>query len=115
MAEILKEAHRELQCLVNVMVNYTKVYGLPLNGAKTQVMVGGKAKAKDAITINVDGTEVKPSNTFDLLGITFDRSFTVRPYLHSLAREARFRAVCVAQLAQHLPCGQLLRQSEVVC
>jgi hypothetical protein len=37
-----------------------------------------------------------PTNTFDLLGITFDQSFTVRPYLHSLAREARFRAGRVA-------------------
>jgi hypothetical protein len=49
-------------------------------------------------------------NSFDLLGITFDRSFTVRPYLHSLAREARFRAGRVALLAKHLPRGQLLRQ-----
>jgi hypothetical protein len=92
-AEDLEEAHRELQRLVNVMVNYTKVNGLALNGAKTQVMVGGKAKAKDRFTINVDGTEVKPLNTFDLLWITFNRSFTVRPYLHSLAREARFHSL----------------------
>jgi hypothetical protein len=34
-AEDLEEAHRELQHLVNVMVNYTKVNGLALNGAKT--------------------------------------------------------------------------------
>jgi hypothetical protein len=105
-AEDLEEAHRELLRLVNVMVNYTKINSLALNGAKTQVMVGGKAK----FTINVDGTEVKPSNTFDLLGITFDPSFTVWPYLHSLVREARFRAGRVARLAQHLPRGQLLPQ-----
>jgi hypothetical protein len=49
-------------------------------------------------------------NSFDLLGITFDQSFTVRPYLHSLSREARFRAGRVARLAQRLPGGQLLRQ-----
>jgi hypothetical protein len=104
-AEDLEEAHRELQRLVNVMVNYTKINGLALNGAKTQVMVSGKAKAKDMFTINVDGTEVKPSNTFNLLRITFDRSFTVRPYLHSLARLARFQAGRVARLTQHLPRG----------
>jgi hypothetical protein len=90
------EAHWELQRLVNVMVDYTKTNGLALNRAKTQVMVGGKGKATSTFTINVDGTEVKPSNTLDLLGITFDQSFTVRPYLHSLAREARFRAGRVA-------------------
>jgi hypothetical protein len=111
-AENLVEAYRELQRLVNVMVNYTKVNGLALNRAKTQVMVGSKAKAKDmdAFTINADGAEVKPSNSLELLGITFDRSFTVRPYLQSLAREARFRAGRVARLTQHLPGGQLLRQ-----
>jgi hypothetical protein len=32
------------------------------------------------------------------------------PYLHSLAREARFSASRVARMAQHLPRGQLLRQ-----
>jgi hypothetical protein len=75
-------------------------------------MIGGKAKARDnaSITITVKGALVKPANSFELLGITFDRQFTVRPYLHSLAREARFRAGRVARLSQHLPCGQLLRQ-----
>jgi hypothetical protein len=112
MAEDLEEVQRELQRLVNAMVKYTKDNGLAFNGAKMQVMVGGKAKARDAtnITINVDSAEVKTSNSFELLGITFDRQFTVRPYLHTLAREARFRAGRVARLAQHLPRGQLLRQ-----
>jgi hypothetical protein len=76
------------------------------------VMIGGKAKARDnaSITISVKGALVKPANSFELLGITFNRQFTVQPYLHSLAREARFRAGRVARLSQHLPRGQLLRQ-----
>jgi hypothetical protein len=61
-------------------------------------------------TVNVDSAEVKPVGTFDLLGVTFDRQFRVKPYLHSLARESCFRAGRVARLAQHLPPGQLLRQ-----
>jgi hypothetical protein len=101
MAEDVEEAQKELQRLVNAMVKYVKDNGLALNGAKTQVMIGGKAKARDTtITINVDGAEVKPSNSFELLGITFDSQFTVRPYLHSLAREARFRAGRLARLSQ---------------
>jgi hypothetical protein len=72
--------------------------------------LAARASSPPTFTINVDGTEVKPVNTLNLLGITFDRSFTVRPYLHSLAREARFWAGRVARLAQHLPRGQLLRQ-----
>jgi hypothetical protein len=110
LAEDHKEARKELQRLVNVMVDQTKTNGLALNWSKTQVMVGDMGKPPHTFTINVDGTEVKPSNTFDLLSITFKWSLTVRPYLHSLAREARFRADRVAELAQHLPRGQLLRQ-----
>jgi hypothetical protein len=30
--------------------------------------------------------------TFDLLGVSFDRNFSVKPYVNSLARESRFRA-----------------------
>jgi hypothetical protein len=44
------------------------------------------------------------------LGYPFDQKFTVRLYLNTLAREARFQAGRVAQLVQHLPRGQLIRQ-----
>jgi hypothetical protein len=110
-AEDHEEAHSELQRLVNVMVDFTKSNGLALNGAKSQLMVGGKGKPPPhTVYLTVDGEEIRPVNTFDLLGITFDTNFTVRPYLHSLARESRFRAGRDARLAQHLPRGQLLRQ-----
>jgi hypothetical protein len=91
------------------MVKYTRDNGLALNGAKTQVMIGG-TRDKASICINADGAEVKPSNSFKLLGVTFDRKFTLRPYLSTLVREARFRAGRVARLSQHLPRRQLLRQ-----
>jgi hypothetical protein len=105
-AKDIEEAQRELQRLADAMVKYTRDNGLALKGAKTQVMIGG-AKANDiaSISIHVDCAEVKPSNLFELLGVTFNRRFTVRPYLNTLAREARFRAGHVARLAQHLPRG----------
>jgi hypothetical protein len=91
-------------------VDYMRANGLAPNRAKPQVMVGGKGKPPTTFSISVDGAEVKPGGTFDLLGATFDRNFTVKPYVNSLARELRFRAGRVARLAQHLPSGQLLRQ-----
>jgi hypothetical protein len=39
-----EEAPQELQRLVHVVVAYMRANGLALNGAKTQVMVGGKGK-----------------------------------------------------------------------
>jgi hypothetical protein len=112
-AEYIEEAQRELQRLADAVVKYTRDNGLALNGAKTQVMIGGtKAKARDnaSICIIVDRAEVKPTNSFELLGVTFNCKFTVRPILCNLAREARFGAFGVARLLQHLPRGQLLRQ-----
>jgi hypothetical protein len=43
-AEDHEEARQELQQLVNVVVSYMRANGLALNGAKMQVMVGGKGK-----------------------------------------------------------------------
>jgi hypothetical protein len=56
----IEEAQQELQRLADAMVKYTRNNGLALNGAKTQVMIGGKAKARDnaSISIIVDGAEV---------------------------------------------------------
>jgi hypothetical protein len=107
----VEEAQQELQRLADAKSNFTKDNGLALNGAKTQVMIGG-ARAKDVsnVVIVVDGAEVRPGNTFELLGVTFDQRFTARLYLANLSKEARFRAGRVARLAQHLPRGQLLRQ-----
>jgi hypothetical protein len=95
--EDIEEAQREQQRLADAMAKYTRDNGLALNGAKTQVIIGG-AKARDipSISINVDGAEVKPSNSFELLGVTFDQKFTMRLYLNTLAREARFLAGRVA-------------------
>jgi hypothetical protein len=78
------------------VVAYTKPNGLALNGAKTQVMVSGKGKPPSTFTVNVDGAEGKPVGTFNLLGVTFDRQFMVKPYLHSLARGSRSRVGHVA-------------------
>jgi hypothetical protein len=96
-AEDIAEAQKELQRLADTMAKFTRDNGLALNGAKTQVIIGG-AKARDiaSISINVDGAEVKPSNSFELLGVTFDQKFTMRLYLNTLAREARFLAGRVA-------------------
>jgi hypothetical protein len=85
-AEDVKEAQRELQGLADAMAKYSRDNGPALNGAKTQVMIGGaKAKARDiaSISINVEGAEVKPRNLFKLLGVTFSQKFMVSLYLNT--------------------------------
>jgi hypothetical protein len=77
-----KEARQDLQRLVHIVVAYMRANGLALNGSKTQVLVGGKGRPPPTFVIDVDGAEVKPGGTFDLLGVTFDRNFTVKPYVN---------------------------------
>jgi hypothetical protein len=70
---------------------YTRANGLALNGAKTQVMVGGKGKPPPPPPSPSTLTARRSSPWAPLiswLGVTFDRQFTVKPYLHSLARES---------------------------
>jgi hypothetical protein len=109
-AEDHDKAQQELQRLVQVVVDYMRSNGLALNGKKTPGDGWQQGEPPHTFSISVDGREVKPGGTFDLLRVTFDRNFTVKPYVNSLARELRFRAGCVARLAQDLPRGQLLRQ-----
>jgi hypothetical protein len=74
-------------------------------------MIGGtKDKDISNVVVVVDEAEIKLGNMFELLGVTFDQKFTVRPCLAKLTKDARFRAGSAAQLAQHLPQGQLLQQ-----
>jgi hypothetical protein len=54
-------------------------------------LVSSKGKALLTFAIDVDGAEVKPGGTFDLLGVTFDRNFwsshTSTPWRGSHASE----------------------------
>jgi hypothetical protein len=101
-ADTLKEAQLELQCLADAMSGFTRSNGLGLNRAKTQLMIGGTQDVSNVVVF-IDGAEIRPGNTLELLGVSFDRRFTVRLYLVELTKEARFRAGRVARLAQHLP------------
>jgi hypothetical protein len=95
------------------MSGFTRNNELALNRAKTQLMISG-AKEMDVsnVIIVVNGAEIRPGNTLELLGVSFDRKFTLKPYLLKLMKEARFGAGRVVWLAQHLPQGQLLQQLE---
>jgi hypothetical protein len=85
-AEDVEEAQQELQQLVDAMVKYTRDNGLALNGAKTQLMIGGKPKARDnaSISITVNGADVKPANSFEWLG-----GGLLRPPVHGAAVPAQ--------------------------
>jgi hypothetical protein len=49
---------------------YAKGNGLVLNAAKTQLMFSAAAGKVEDVVVMVDGAEILPGNTFELLGIT---------------------------------------------
>jgi hypothetical protein len=108
----LAKVQSELQRLADEFSAFTKRNGLALNGGETQLLVSSSVKKEELalLSIVVDGANVKPSDTLELLGVVFDRQFTPRPYLEKLAVAARFRASCVKRLAQNIPRGRLLCQ-----
>jgi hypothetical protein len=91
------------------MANFTKNNGPALNGSRTQLLIAGSADV-GSFEIKVDGARIQPSNFLELLGVSFNRKLTVKPYALKLAKEARFCEARVARLNHHIPRGWLLRQ-----
>jgi hypothetical protein len=74
-ADSIEEAQLELQRLADAMSNFTKYNGLALNGAKTQLMIGG-AKDGDVSTLSSSWTAQRSGRAtcFSCLGSRFTRS-----------------------------------------
>ena len=62
------------------------------------------------ISVNVDGANITPATTLEILGVEFDRKFSLTPHNNNVAREMRKRASLIVRLAKHLPRGKYLRE-----
>ena len=82
--------------------------GLVLNAAKTQLMWSGPRRMADSVI--VEGVNIEPTNSLELLGVTIDSKLSLEPHLAAVARAARTRAAMVARLSCHLPRGRYLTQ-----
>jgi hypothetical protein len=86
LAEVMTELHH----LAEAFSFFTRNNGLALNGGKTQLLIGDShlVRKEDLakLEIVVDGAVVRPSDTLELLGVSFDRKLTVRPYVTKLAK-----------------------------
>ena len=82
--------------------------GLVLNAAKTQLMWAGTGSGAESV--NVDGVDVAPANSIELLGITIDSKLSLESHLGTVACATRIRAAMIARLSCHLPRGPYLSQ-----
>jgi hypothetical protein len=107
----VEEVVRKLNRLAQKFASYAKGNGLVLNAAKTQLMFSAAAGKVEDILVMVDGAEISPGNTFELLGVTFDRRFSTRPHMSKVAAAAESRASLIARLSRHIaPTGPYMRQ-----
>jgi hypothetical protein len=93
--------------------DYVAGCGLVLNGAKTQFLLPSSRLTRQVdsnFTVTVNGSQVRPANQLELLGITYDRDLSTRPQQMKMDVAARQRATLIARLALHLPRGKYLHQ-----
>ncbi|QQP40107.1 Uncharacterized protein FKW44_014045, partial [Caligus rogercresseyi] len=88
----------EVGLLLETKADAFSKYAWVLNAAKTQFMIGGKAKKKDtsAFTIRVGGVELHPSDEIEFLGVKFDSDFTTAPHNAYVVKAAKQRAALIS-------------------
>eukprot|EP00095_Tigriopus_kingsejongensis_P012356 maker-scaffold198_size266703-snap-gene-1.28 protein:Tk12356 transcript:maker-scaffold198_size266703-snap-gene-1.28-mRNA-1 annotation:"myosin heavy muscle isoform x29" len=76
--EIVERLLNERAC---AFAQFAARNGLVLNGAKTQLMIGGSAEPKDvaSVSVVVNNDVITPAPEIELLGVTFDRNFSTLP------------------------------------
>ncbi len=106
-----ERARIRLEELSSKLAEYSLVNSLSLNPGKTQVMwIGGSASPPPT---NIGGTLVAPSDTLQLLGLSFDRRLTLTPHFRTLVEVAGSLQALARRLLVHLPRGRYVE--EVVC
>jgi hypothetical protein len=110
MGRNVEKVVRKLREKASLSVDYTRSMGLSMNASKTQLLFFGDAGYVADVTVEVDGSTIKPSNNIKLLGVGYDRKLLTTPHVPLLLAAVRQRALIVAWLANHLPMGTYLRQ-----
>jgi hypothetical protein len=106
----------KLEVIAARFVVFAKGNGLAINACKTQLMYSRENGSKSSSSSNsngtviVDGVNIEPNKTFELLGVVFDRFMSTAPQKTAVAKSARKRASLVARLGHHLPRGKILGQ-----
>jgi hypothetical protein len=102
----VQEVARKLTTKASQFVDYTRSMGLAMNASQTQLLFSSNAGNVDDLTVEVDGSIIKPTNTIELLGVCYDRKLSTAPHFRSLLAAMRQLALVVARLANHLPGGR---------
>ncbi len=95
------EVQKELELASSKLLDYALENSLALNPAKTQLVWSSSQSP-----ILVGTTVVQPQEELLLLGVKFDRRFSISPHLRTLAGTARSLRALTRRLLLHLLRGQ---------
>jgi hypothetical protein len=70
----------KLESRVSSFARFAADNGLVMNATKTQLMVAGRGRMSPDFCMMVNGCEIYPSPTMELLGVKFDRQLSTKPY-----------------------------------
>jgi hypothetical protein len=83
MGRNVEEVVRKLTEKASLFVDYTRSIGLSMNASMTQLLFSANAGNVADVTVEVDGSTIKPSNTIELLGVCYDRKLSTTPHVRS--------------------------------
>ena len=114
------EVKRKLSDMASKFAAYAGSNGLVMNTSKTQLLwvkspklretylVSNDSGGSDDLSIQVEGETVRPTNTFEILGISVDRNLRFLPYELALETATKHRVALISRLSCHIPRGPYL-------
>jgi hypothetical protein len=84
--------------------------GLAMNASKTQLLFWSNTSNVDDVTVEVDGSTIKPASSIELLRVCYNRKLSTTPHVRSFLSAVRQWESVVARLANQLPRGMYLRE-----
>ena len=96
---------KELEVVSSRLVRFAQDNSLALNASKTQVIW-----SSNPLPILVGDTLVRPMDDLLLLGVRFDRRFSIKPHLQALSSSARSLLALARRLLLHLPRGRQVQE-----
>ena len=110
-SKTLDSVESKLQKCVTETITWLKLHKLVVNPSKSNTMLFGSRQKINQSTINItiNGTPVVASETFKLLGITFDSNLTRRQHVSQLVKKLSSKVGLTKRLCSFLPRSVLIK------
>lgn len=91
---------------LDLIANWIKINGLPINVAKTQFMILSRRAMKpenSSIKIELQGTEITKTDTIKYLGLLIDSNLSWKSHTDYVRRKSLAAIACIRRFSRYLP------------